>query len=266
MTDEISQREETFHDSWAASVDLDSILVDESFESGTTPEGRQILEWLGDLRGKTLLDLGCGLGEGAVYFAKKGAYVTAADLSGEMLEVVKRLAEKHQVDMITQKCLADTTPFPDATFDIVYSGNLLHHVDIEATLKEVCRILKPGGMAVFWDPLAHNPLIKCYRFLAQSVRTKDEHPLHMKQLALFRRLFHTVKYECCWFFSLWVFLRFFLIEHVNPNQERYWKKVIVEHERLKPIHGPLEKLDRAFLKKFPFMKRYCWNIVICCIK
>ncbi len=75
-----------------------------------------------------------------------------------------------------------------------------------------------------------------------------------------------VKYECFWFFTLWIFLRFLLIERVNPNKERYWKKIITEHKRLEPIYTPLEKLDKAFLNRFPYFKRYCWNIVIFCVK
>ena len=263
---DIFEREEAFHDKWATSVDVDSILVDESFESCTTPEGRQIKEWLGDLSGKSLLDLGSGLGEGAVYFAKQGANVTAADLSGEMLEVVKRLATLHNVTVATQKCPADDIPVADNTFDVVYSGNLLHHVDIASTLKEAHRVLKPGGIAVFTDPLVHNPLIQIYRRMAQDVRTEDEHPLSMKQVDMFRSKFSTVKYDCFWFFTLWIFLRFLLVEHVNPNKERYWKKIITENKRLEPIYTPLEKLDRAFLNRFPYFKRFCWNIVIFCVK
>ena len=262
---EILEREEAFHDVWATSVNIDSILVDESFESCTTPEGRQIKQWLGDLNDKKLLDLGCGLGEGAVYFAKQGADVTAADLSAEMLEVVQRLAGLHNVSLQTHKCSADTL-LPENSFDVVYSGNLLHHVDVALTLKEVRRILKPGGMAVFCDPLVHNPLIQVYRRIAQDVRTEDEHPLSMSQVNLFRSEFSSVKYECFWFFTLWIFLRFLIIERVNPNKERYWKKIIAEHVRLEPIYSPLEKWDRIFLKFMPFFKRYCWNIAICCIK
>ena len=270
MTDtkksDILEREVAFHDVWAASVDVESILVDEGFESCTAPEGRQIKEWLGTLTGKSLLDLGCGLGEGAVYFAKHGANVTAVDLSGEMLEVVKRLAAHHKVNVSTRKSPADQISLPDNTFDVVYSGNLLHHVDIAATLKEVHRVLKPGGIAIFTDPLAHNPLINIYRRIAQDVRTEDEHPLHFNQIELFRSLFSHVKYECYWFFTLWIFLRFLLVERVNPNKERYWKKIINEHSRLEPIYKPLERLDRVFLARFPYFKRHCWNIVICCEK
>jgi len=266
MTGSVLQREEGFHDRWAEAVDLAGVLVDESFEACTAPEGRQIIRWLGDLRGRRVLDLGCGLGEAAVYFAKQGARATAADLSGGMLDVARRLARRHGVTIDTHKCSATRTQLPDKAFDVVYAGNLLHHVDVEATLVEVRRILADDGTAVFWDPLTHNPLINVYRRMASGVRTSDEHPLHVRQLELFRRVFGDVRYDCFWFFTLWVFLRFYLVERVKPNQQRYWKKIIREHERLAPIYTAWEKWDRWLLARLPFLKRYCWNIVIACGK
>lgn len=259
-------REEGFHDKWAASVNLAHVLVDESFEACTAPECRWLMSQIGEVAGRQILDVGCGLGEAAVYFAKQGADVTASDLSGGMLRVTARLAAKHGVSVKTTQCSATGIPLPDETFDIVYAGNLLHHVDIEPTLREVHRLLKPGGVFISWDPIKHNPLIKVYRRLASRVRTKEEHPLAMREVRTFRRIFKSVRYECFWFFTLWIFLRLLLIERVNPNKERYWKKIIREHERLEPIHRRWAKLDRWVLAAFPFLKRFCWNIALVCEK
>jgi hypothetical protein len=64
---------------------------------------------------------------------------------------------------------------------------------------------------------------------------------------------------------LWIFLQFYLIEKVDPNQERYWKKIIMEQERLKPLYLRLEKLD-VLLKKLPLMKRFAWNLAVVATK
>lgn len=258
--------EEIFHDGWAQSIDPGQVMVDEFFEACTSPENRIILEKLGDVAGKRILELGCGAGEASVYFAKRGAIVTATDISGAMLALVAKVAGRHRVAVATQKCLSDHLPFDDRSFDIVYAANLLHHVELEPTLAEVRRVLKVGGTFVCWDPLDHNPVINIYRRMASGVRTSDEHPLKMSDLGRFRAFFPEVSYDATWLLTLWIFLRFYLIERVDPNQERYWKKILVEHERLAGPYRRLERIDGWLLGLFPFLKRYCWNIVIVCKK
>ena len=255
-------REEKFHDRWAATLSIEELKVEEYFEACTAPENRHIIKNLGNLEGKNILELGCGAGEAAVYLAKKGATVVASDISTRMLEIVEKLAEKHNVSLKTIKFPTDKIQYPNGYFDIVYAANVLHHVDIENTLKEVRRVLKEGGIFVSWDPLAHNPIINIYRRITNSVRTADEQPLRMRQVKLFTKYFERVETKGTWFFALWVFIRFYLFENVDPNKDRYWKKIISEHERLKNTYCKLEKIDLFILKYFPFFKRYCWNIVI----
>jgi ubiquinone/menaquinone biosynthesis C-methylase UbiE len=135
-------------------------------------------------------------------------------------------------------------------------------VNIESTLKEIQRVLKPGGTFVSWDPLAHNPVINIYRRLAFRVRTEDEHPLAMSDLKLFKKYFSSVEAQMTWFFTLWIFIKFFLIDGINPNKVRYWKKILADHKELEKTYLFLEKLDKIFLQIFPFMKRYCWNVTV----
>jgi hypothetical protein len=56
-----------------------------------------------------------------------------------------------------------------------------------------------------------------------------------------------------------------LIERVNPNKERYWKKIIYEEERLRPTYCRLERLDSQ-LKKISFIRRYAWNLAVVATK
>ncbi len=263
---EILQKEAVFHDAWAQSLDPGEVWVDESFETCSTPEARLIMRWLGNIEGKRILDLGSGAGEAAVYFAKKGALVTASDISPGMLKLVEKVAEKHQTRLNTLCCSADAVPLPDQSFDIVHAANLLHHVAIENTILEAKRLLVPGGIFVSWDPLAHNPAINIYRRMASQVRTVDEHPIQFSQLKLFKTHFSEFKYTAYWFFTLLIFFKFFFIDRVHPNKERYWKKIIKDRKKIESLYVFLEKLDRSFLKLFPFMQRYCWNIVLFCRK
>lgn len=260
--DVVLEAEETFHDDWAASIDIDTIDVRQAFEACTAPENRFLSEKMGDLNGIRILDLGCGAGEAAVYLATQGANAVASDLSDGMLQVAQKLANKNGVTIETSKSPAEVIEFPDNEFDMVYAANLLHHVDVEKCIAEVHRVLKPGGKFFSWDPLAHNPVINVYRRMAMEVRTEDEHPLRMKDLKLFNKYFSKVESKGFWLFSLWIFLRFYLIERVNPNEERYWKKIINEADRLEPKYRRLEKLDRFVLKIVPWFTRYCWNIAV----
>ncbi|MBW4521465.1 MAG: class I SAM-dependent methyltransferase [Scytolyngbya sp. HA4215-MV1] len=266
LQDDILKKEREFHDQWASTIDVDGIRVADYFEACTAPENRFILKHLGDIRDKYLLDLGCGAGENSVYFAQRGARCVASDYSPGMVEVALKLAESNGVQVEGRTINAMAIDFPDNTFDIVYASNLLHHIpDPELTLLEMHRILKPGGKACFWDPLKHNPVINVYRRMATEVRTEDETPLDINLVRMIQSTFATTKYDTFWLATLWIFLQFYLIERVNPNEERYWKKIIIEQDRLRGEYLFLEKLD-TLLKKIPFMKRYAWNLAVVATK
>lgn len=266
MLDETLEKERRFHDNWAAAIDVDGIRVADYFEACTAPENRFILRQMGDIRGKRLLDLGCGAGENSVYFAKQGAHCVATDYSPGMVDVALKLAASNGVKIEGRTANAMALDFPNNTFDLIYASNLLHHIpDPKIALKEMHRVLKPGGKACFWDPLKHNPVINVYRRMATEVRTEDEMPLDINIVNYIQFLFSETAYDTFWIATLWIFLRFYLIEKVDPNQERYWKKIILEQERLAPTYLRLEKFDKI-LKKLPLMKRLAWNIAVVATK
>ena len=255
--------EEEFHDEWGKAIDPETVPVIESFEACTAPENRHIMQWLGDVRSLRVLDLGCGAGEAAVYFATRGADVTAVDLSSGMLSVVSRVAERYDVKVQCVQSRAESLDLPDNAYDIVYAANMLRHVDMNPCLDEVCRVLKPDGRFVSWDPLRHNPIINIYRRMAAGVRTEDETPLHVRDVERFVERFGTVSHDCYWLASLWIFMRFFLIERIHPSKERYWKKIITAADRLEPSYRRLATIDTYLLKLCPWLRRMCWNLVVC---
>jgi 2-polyprenyl-3-methyl-5-hydroxy-6-metoxy-1,4-benzoquinol methylase len=253
--------EEAFHDRWAAEEGA-AIDVRAVNEACTSPEMRYIRALLGPLRGKRLLDVGCGLGEASAYFALEGAQVTAMDLSQGMLDATSRLARANGVTVTTHKAAAEHTGLPpDARFDVVYAGNLLHHVDIAATIRRLKPHLAPGGVFVSWDPVAYNPAIKVYRRIATRVRTPDEHPITRADLRLLEREFGSVQTRFFWLTTLAIFL-LMALRGRSPNRERYWKAVVAESERWRPLYGPLSRLDDWLLRWIPPLRWWCWNVVV----
>jgi ubiquinone/menaquinone biosynthesis C-methylase UbiE len=254
--------EQEFHDRWAKSIDLDSLLVNEAFEACPAAENHSAFESLAPVEGKKILDLGCGAGETSVYFALRGAQVTAVDISPEMIAVAKRLADRHGVKIEALTSVAEKMPFPDGAFDLVFGNGVLHHVDLIPALKEIKRVLKPGGLAAFIEPLKHNPVIGVYRHLASDNRTPTEFPLGFGDFARIREVFPDLTHKEFWLTTLYLFIHFFVVERASPSKVRYWKKVIEDAPKYEKLFGRLKRLDDALLSALPWLGRMCWNTVL----
>lgn len=267
MSPTIQERESTFHDEWASSTEVEGVSVREAFEAPTALENRFILDLLarnhpGGLDTVRLLDVGCGLGESAVYFALRGARVTATDVSPRMLELAREVATSNGVEIETALGTAERLPFDDDTFDAIYVANAIHHIpDREAFFDEVHRVLRPGGCFYSWDPLAYNPVINVYRRLATEVRTEDEEPLRFEVLDSIRERFPDASFRCFWIATLALFLKYFLLDRVHPNADRYWKRIYRESPGSLWWWQPLRALDRV-LTRIPLVRRLAWNVVI----
>lgn len=115
-----------------------------------------------------LLDAGCGTGTLALHMRSLGFRVTGLDASPGML------AAGRSGRLPAACALADRMPFPDSGFDGAYSVAVLHHlIDpavVAGTLREMVRVVRPGGAAVIWD---HNPLNPYWPLLMRRVPQDD---------------------------------------------------------------------------------------------
>ncbi len=110
-------------------------------------------EMAGPFRGKSILDVGCGGGILAEEFARDGAQVTGIDLSRASIDQAQRHARIGGLTIDYQVADAADMPLPAASFELVVASEVLEHVpDLEGTLREVSRVLKPEGLFLFDTP------------------------------------------------------------------------------------------------------------------
>src|ERR687885_963383 len=101
---------------------------------------------LGDVAGLDVLDYGCGHGMAAVVLARRGARVTALDLSPGYLAEARRRARANGVTVDFVQGDAERLPFADGGFDRVWGNAVLHHLDLRLAGAELSRVLAPGGV------------------------------------------------------------------------------------------------------------------------
>lgn len=133
-----------------------------------------------DPRGKRVLLYGCGpANDLSTYFEAGAAFVAGIDISeAEIARARQRALAEGYADRVDFRAGdAHATGYPDDAFDLIVGNAIIHHLDIPRALRELRRILRPGGRAVFNEPLAHNPLLRIGRWLTPAARTPDEHPL-----------------------------------------------------------------------------------------
>jgi SAM-dependent methyltransferase len=79
--------------------------------------------------------------------------------------------------------------FPNEHFDLVFGAGILHHLELETALREIGRVLRPGGVIMFSEPLDNNLIGRLVRRLTPWARTEDETPFRAGHLATIRRHF-----------------------------------------------------------------------------
>ncbi len=154
---------------------------------------------LGNVTGKTVLDFGCGSGENSLLLARRGARVIGVDISAALLSLASRRLALNGLGGSAEFVAgsAHSLPLPDASIDAVMGIAVLHHVDLKKAAKEIHRVLKPGGRAIFQEPVRDSAAVRTVRKMI-PYRAPDvspfERPLTTKQLTEFARGF-TI---CAW--------------------------------------------------------------------
>jgi 2-polyprenyl-3-methyl-5-hydroxy-6-metoxy-1,4-benzoquinol methylase len=156
-----------------------------------------MLDALGDVRGKRVLDIGAGTGFLSAALALRGAEVVACDIAGEALAIAGSratatgVAEKVQL----HRSCAEELDLPDENFDAVAGLFILHHLQLDKAAREVRRVLRPGGAAAFIETSGTNPMLMFFRrhltgrFGIAKAGTVDERPLDWEADRILREVF-----------------------------------------------------------------------------
>jgi 2-polyprenyl-3-methyl-5-hydroxy-6-metoxy-1,4-benzoquinol methylase len=207
------------------------------------------------LAGKRILEIGAGGGSLAVWLAQQGATVVGIDVSDGILEVARERVRVNGVaDRVTlvhspiEKFDPRSLGLGHDTYDAVIGNNVVHHFERELALDNLARLMAPGAVAAFCEPVlfvprwlrsVRNSRLVTRRF-PMHTHTPDERALFMEDFDLMRRRFRYVAWEP---FQVLCRLQNF-VELSDPTWNR------------------LEALDRWLLRAVPRTRRICRIAVI----
>ncbi|MGD1081635.1 MAG: class I SAM-dependent methyltransferase [Candidatus Sulfotelmatobacter sp.] len=194
---------------------------------------------LGDVRGKTVLDFGCGAGENLVPLVERGARVIGIDISPELTALARQRLAFARLKATIQVGSAYETGLPDASVDVIFCIALIHHLDIEQVRKEMRRILAKDGKIILHEPIRFSPLYARLRSLlpGRGNISDYEHPLTRAEFAAINEPF---KADGTRYFRLPLVP---LLSWMLGSQKQLWK------------------IDRWCLQHLPATSRYATCVV-----
>jgi SAM-dependent methyltransferase len=201
-----------------------------------------------DLQGAMVLDYACGKGEFSMILASRGAHVFGIDISPKLIEQACASTAKMGHNGSAPQFLvgdAQHTPFNDATFDYVVGNGALHHLDLEKAFAEIARVLKPGGKAVFQEPMYHHPLLWTLRRLTPKTHSADERPLSLDDIEQARKWFRTCRHR-----------EHFLFAACAAPAHLLGKQFAMT------VIGALDRVDEQLMGLFPGLRPYAWLTVM----
>jgi SAM-dependent methyltransferase len=148
---------------------------------------------VGDLRGKRILDVGCGAGDNALLLAHRGAEVTGVDVSPASIAVARRRARASGLHARLRFLCApiEQADLPRRGFDLIWGDGVLHHLlhALDDVLTRLVALAAPGALFVFAEPVALSRKFRALRQLVpvETEHTPDERPLEAAEIAVVRR-------------------------------------------------------------------------------
>jgi SAM-dependent methyltransferase len=195
-------------------------------------------------RNARVLEIGCGSGGDALKMVENGADVSGIDISKAAIDKANKLSCERGLNADFRVMDAEALDYPDSEFDMVCGEGVLHHLNLNIMMRQLCRVLKPDGLAVFTEPLGTNPVLRTFRWLTPTMRSPDEHPLMRRDLDLFRRHFVHVQTQCFYVVTPLAALFYPLNWH-------------------KPVMRALDTFEQRFLFRLvPALRTLAWSVCL----
>jgi ubiquinone/menaquinone biosynthesis C-methylase UbiE len=205
-------------------------------------------QWLKkNVKGKKVLDYGCGNGVHSIFPAKAGAEVVGIDLSELQLEIARERAGNEgmedKVNFLLMDC--EKLDFPDNSFDVILDGGTFSSLDLKKAYPELARVLKPEGSLIGIETFGHNPFTNLKRAINKKVGKRTvwaaEHIFKSSDLKEAEKYFNKVEAR---YFHLISWAAF-------PFLGMAAGRILLKM---------LEGIDK-FLLIIPFLRKYAFKIV-----
>lgn len=236
--------EKSFHDSLAGKI----VSSPEKVDTWETENWNFILDNIGDLKNKRILDVGCGFGRDSILFAKNGAIVTGIDISDKSIELAQKSAINHNVNVNFKVLKVEDLDY-EHHFDVIYCKGSLHHFyDVEKVISILYNCLKEGGLLIAQEPKAENPIAVIGRMFFNP-STSTERPFKTGELNhLFTKVFGNCNAK---YFNLFspICFTFAKIRFLNSG---FLRNI---------VFNLIAPIDRVLLK-YNFFKKYSWIEVV----
>lgn len=225
---------------------------------------------LNNLEGKHLLDLGCGDGMYSIYLLRQGARrVHAVDISRSAVSACRKLADLNGVVSCLSVCVMDAKhlAYRDNSFDVVFGHAVLHHFDDEQiynVIKEVYRVLKVGGEAVFLEPIEDSSIFERIQQLVPAGRDGTD---YYRPSCLSRKKFGEYKKnEIDAALTTGILMRLGC-NFDNVQIEKFGLLIRLDRFTFGHSWGQkarliLDRIDQLLFGLLPYLRRYCRTAVV----
>lgn len=205
---------------------------------------------LGDVRGRRVLDFGCGSGENAVLLARRGAQVYGMDISHDLIKLAAQRLRLNNINSGVHLFVASAhdMALADESVDVIFGMNILHHLKLPLVAREVRRVLRRSGRLIFQEPVRNSKLFRLVRNLI---------PYRSPNVSPFERPLTDAE------------LRDFASGYSQYSQ-RAFKLPYINLANILPVadrlRDPLFRLDGKLLRRFPSLGHFATTRVVAMVK